>query len=63
MTIKAIRLILKGNMIKKWRLLMEDRKLELIADFYEFTMANGYFEKNMNYTAYFDVFFRKYCNT
>ena len=38
---------------------MEERKLELIADFYEFTMANGYFEKNMNYTAYFDVFFRK----
>lgn len=38
---------------------MDNRKLELIADFYEFTMANGYFEKNMNEIAYFDVFFRK----
>jgi len=38
---------------------MENRKLELIADFYEFTMANGYFVKNMDYIAYFDVFFRK----
>lgn len=38
---------------------MDSRKLELIADFYEFTMANGYFAKNMNEIAYFDVFFRK----
>lgn len=38
---------------------MNKRNLELIADFYEFTMANGYFEKNMNDIAYFDVFFRK----
>ena len=38
---------------------MEKRKLELIADFYEFTMSNGYFLKNMNDIAYFDVFFRK----
>ena len=38
---------------------MEKRNLELIADFYEFTMANGYFLKNMNNIAYFDVFFRK----
>lgn len=38
---------------------MNNRKLELIADFYEFTMANGYFAKNMNEIAYFDVFFRK----
>lgn len=37
-----------------------DNKLELIADFYEFTMSNGYFVKNMNNKiAYFDVFFRK----
>lgn len=35
------------------------RNLELIADFYEFTMANGYYEKNMNEIVYFDVFFRK----
>ena len=38
---------------------MNKRNLELIADFYEFTMANGYLEKNMNDIAYFDVFFRK----
>lgn len=38
---------------------MNKRNLEIIADFYEFTMANGYFEKNMNDIAYFDVFFRK----
>ena len=34
-------------------------KLELLADFYEFTMSNGYFEKEKNNIAYFDVFFRK----
>lgn len=38
---------------------MDKRNLELIADFYEFTMSNGYFQKNMNDIAYFDVFFRK----
>lgn len=38
---------------------MNKKNLELIADFYEFTMANGYFIKNMNDIAYFDVFFRK----
>lgn len=38
---------------------MNRRNLELIADFYEFTMANGYFVKNMNEIAYFDIFFRK----
>lgn len=38
---------------------MNKRNLEMIADFYEFTMANGYLEKNMNDIAYFDVFFRK----
>ena len=38
---------------------MNKRNLELIADFYEFTMANGYFVKNMNEIAYFDIFFRK----
>lgn len=37
-----------------------NKKLELIADFYEFTMSNGYFVKNMTNTlAYFDVFFRR----
>ncbi len=38
---------------------MNKRNLELISDFYEFTMANGYFVKNMNEIAYFDIFFRK----
>ena len=38
---------------------MNKRNLELITDFYEFTMSNGYFVKNMNDIAYFDVFFRK----
>ena len=38
---------------------MNKEKLELIADFYEFTMSNGYFVKNNNDIAYFDVFFRK----
>ena len=36
------------------------KNLSLLADFYEFTMSNGFFAKNMtNKTAYFDVFFRK----
>jgi len=39
---------------------MKDRKLELVADFYEFTMANGYFEKGIyNQVSYFDLFFRR----
>ena len=38
---------------------MKQEKLELIADFYEFTMSNGYFTKNKDEIAYFDVFFRK----
>ena len=34
--------------------------LALLSDFYEFTMSNGYFVKNMSdKIAYFDVFFRK----
>lgn len=37
---------------------MNQEKLELIADFYEFTMSNGYFVKNKNDIAYFDIFFR-----
>lgn len=37
-----------------------NNKFELVSDFYEFTMSNGYFAKNMdNKIAYFDVFFRK----
>ena len=37
-----------------------NRNLSLLADFYEFTMANGFFAKNMTQkNAYFDVFFRK----
>lgn len=38
---------------------MNQEKLELISDFYEFTMSNGYFSKNKNDIAYFDIFFRK----
>ena len=39
---------------------MDNRKLELVTDFYEFTMSNGYFAKNMTSTvSYFDVFFRE----
>jgi nicotinate phosphoribosyltransferase len=34
--------------------------LTMLSDFYEFTMANGYFENGlMNKIAYFDMFFRK----
>lgn len=37
-----------------------NKNLSLLADFYEFTMSNGFFAKNMtNHVAYFDVFFRK----
>ena len=38
---------------------MNKRNLELIADFYEFTMSNGYFQKGIKDYAIFDVFFRK----
>lgn len=42
---------------------MNNQRLELVADFYEYTMANGYFNKNMeDKIAYFDVFFRKVPN-
>lgn len=37
----------------------EKKNLTMLADFYEFTMANGYFEKGMkDKIAYFDMFFR-----
>lgn len=36
------------------------RHLSMLSDFYELTMANGYFENGMDgQTAYFDMFFRK----
>lgn len=39
---------------------MDNRKLELVADFYEFTMSNGYLESGLDEKqAYFDMFFRK----
>ena len=39
---------------------MENRKLEFVSDFYEFTMSNGYFMHDMkDKIVYFDVFFRK----
>ncbi len=38
---------------------MEPRNLTLLTDYYELTMMNGYFRKNMrNRTAVFDLFFR-----
>lgn len=37
----------------------DKKNLTMLADFYEFTMANGYMENNMeNEIAYFDMFFR-----
>ena len=34
--------------------------LTMLTDFYEITMANGYFENDMQNTiAYFDMYFRK----
>lgn len=38
----------------------DQRNLSLLADFYEFTMANGFLENNVgNQIAYFDMFFRR----
>lgn len=38
---------------------MNEQNLALLCDFYELTMANGYFQKGMHRRiAYFDVFFR-----
>ncbi len=39
---------------------MTQQNYTLLCDFYEFTMANGYFEKGIgDKTTYFDVFFRR----
>ena len=39
---------------------MNNRNLTMLVDFYEITMANGFFENGRgNQTAYFDMFFRK----
>lgn len=39
---------------------MDKRNLTMLADFYELTMANGYFQNGLkDKTAYFDMFFRK----
>ncbi len=38
----------------------EERNLTMLADFYEFTMANGYLENDMqDIIAYFELYFRK----
>ena len=38
----------------------EERNLTMLTDFYEFTMAHGYFEKGIaDRRAYFDMFFRR----
>ncbi|MDO4270702.1 MAG: nicotinate phosphoribosyltransferase [Eubacteriales bacterium] len=39
---------------------MTDKNLTMLTDFYEFTMAHGYFEKGVGERrAYFDMFFRR----
>ena len=39
---------------------ISERKLTLLCDFYELTMARGYFNSQIkNKIAYFDVFFRR----
>ncbi len=39
---------------------MNEKNLALLTDFYEFTMSNGYFRREMtDKIVYFDVFFRK----
>ncbi len=39
----------------------EKKNLTMLADFYEFTMANGYFENGMkDRIAYFDMFLGQY---
>lgn len=38
---------------------MEKRNLTLLTDFYELTMMQGYYEKGLNETVIFDVFFRQ----
>lgn len=39
---------------------MTEKNLTMLTDFYEFTMAHGYFEKGLaNRRAYFDMFFRR----
>ena len=39
---------------------MEQKNMTMLTDFYELTMANGYFEQGLeNEIAYFDMFFRK----
>ena len=39
---------------------MIEKNMTMLTDFYEFTMAHGYFERNMgNRRAYFDMFYRR----
>ena len=41
-------------------MIQNERNLTMLTDFYEFTMANGYFERGIgNRRAYFDMFFRR----
>lgn len=42
----------------------DKRNLSMLADFYEFTMANGFLENKMeDRIAYFDMFLGKYQKT
>ena len=38
---------------------MEKGNLTLLTDFYELTMAQGYFKNNFNNRVIFDAFYRK----
>ena len=41
-------------------MIRNEKNLTMLTDFYEFTMANGYFERGMgDRRAYFDMFFRR----
>ena len=40
--------------------MLDGRNLTMLVDFYELTMANGFFNQNMKDTiAYFDMFYRR----
>ena len=40
--------------------MIDKNNLTMLTDFYELTMANGYFENNLvDKIVYFDMFFRK----
>lgn len=51
--------LISGKEKRKKERMIENRNLTMLSDFYEFTMANGYYNKNMQDTvAVFDAFYR-----